>query len=604
MANQNDHRALSFGALKRILDGERPENIVLQILGYKQIPGSNNSRFRLLLNDGVVLFQYAILATQVNSLIYDNRLEKFTVFKLKDYEYSQLLVNKKVIICLDVEILKPGFEVNEKISEKVSFNTNNSLLSFQNEGNSKLITEPQPSTSNFEPNWDVSQISEFDSVSPTKRDVHFCSICSLSPYHNKWTIRARISYKTSIINYSNSRNQGKYFCFHLLDDSGEIKAVAFNQLVEKFYNQLKLFKIYTVSNASIKPSPENSPVKCDFEMTVENQTVIEPYTGDESSIPMPTFNFKTIRQITSLPKDFSVDVIGVCNYTSDIISIITKSSNKEVPKRTIALIDKSKMSVMVTLWGVHAENSSVADNTVIAIKNAKTSDFRGCSLVASFTSLVYVDPDIHKTAELKSWHDTVNLVPTQSQTSNNFELTASHNWKTLAEVFSYDASSIDTPLYHTTKATIVMVRKESCMYQACPAMGCLKKVHDLNNGQYRCRKCSNDFYSYIWMYLLSFQIADFTGCHWVTAFREAAEGLLGMSADELHKIKTEDEEKYLDILNDLNLKSYIFNLRSHHEIFNDNTQLKTSVTSFSPVEPGLYSRKLLNDASKMSRLLY
>lgn len=604
MASQSRvEHCLSFGALRRILNGEKLENVVLQILGFKQIPGRNNNRFRLLLNDGVVLFPYAILATQLNNLIYENQLNKFTIFKLKDYQYSQLLANKKVIICINIEILVPGSEVNEKISESDCNNTQ--YLS----GKEAFTPVPSTSTVTFSPrpnasygqSWDTAPSSTDERYpSKTRENAEFSTIASLSPYRYKWSIKACLSYKSPIYNYCNGQKQGKYFAFHLLDDSGEIRAVAFNEDVEKYYEVLEIFKIYIVSNANIKPSLENSPVKCDFEMTIDNRTKIEFYADNEPSVPKPVFNFKTISSLNSLPKDSSVDVIGICYKISDVSNIATKY--KEMPKRIISLIDKSKKSINVTLWGAHAENFSIAVNSVVVIKNAKLSSFYGCSLSVTSMSSVYINPHFHKTSELKTWFQTVGSLLTPAVTSDSDEQTASQNWKTLADIFNYQNNGTNIPIYHTTKATIVMVKKE-CMYQACPFLGCAKKVYSLN-GKYKCDRCLIEHSTFRWAYLLVFQIADFTGSQWVTTFGETAESLFDMDACTLDQIRGENYDRYLDILNNLNLKSYIFKLRSNFETYNDDTRLKTSVLSYSSVNSILYTTKLLNDIKSMSRLLY
>ena len=124
------------------------------------------------------------------------------------------------------------------------------------------------------------------------------------------------------------------------------------------------------------------------------------------------------------------------------------------------------------------------------------------------------------------------------------------------------------------------------------------------NGAYKCIKCNIESPYFKWVYLLVFQIADFTRSQWVTAFSETAESLIGKSANDLEIIKRENYDEYLEILNNLNLKSYIFKLRSNFETYIDDTHLKTSVLSFSPVKPILYIEKLLKDIKSVGRLLH
>lgn len=70
--------------------------------------------------------------------------------------------------------------------------------------------------------------------------------------------------------------------------------------------------------------------------------------------------------------------------------------------------------------------------------------------------------------------------------------------------------------YFSCVGTIVHLRKENCMYQACPSQDCNKKVIDQQNGLYRCEKCDREFpnFKYRLMLLVSARIT-FQGvpCH-------------------------------------------------------------------------------------------
>lgn len=57
--------------------------------------------------------------------------------------------------------------------------------------------------------------------------------------------------------------------------------------------------------------------------------------------------------------------------------------------------------------------------------------------------------------------------------------------------------------YYTCIATIVYLRKENCLYQACPSQDCNKKVVDQQNGMYRCEKCDKEFPNFKYRLILS-----------------------------------------------------------------------------------------------------
>jgi replication factor A1 len=61
--------------------------------------------------------------------------------------------------------------------------------------------------------------------------------------HWRWTIRGRVTQKSAIRTWSNSRGEGKLFNIVLVDESGEIRATAFTQEVEKFYNLIEVNKV-------------------------------------------------------------------------------------------------------------------------------------------------------------------------------------------------------------------------------------------------------------------------------------------------------------------------------------------------------------------------
>lgn len=69
---------------------------------------------------------------------------------------------------------------------------------------------------------------------------HSHPIASLTPYQNKWVIKARVTGKTPIRTWSNSKGEGKLFSFDLVDDSGEIRVTAFREQCEKFFDMIEV----------------------------------------------------------------------------------------------------------------------------------------------------------------------------------------------------------------------------------------------------------------------------------------------------------------------------------------------------------------------------
>ncbi|CAF4348896.1 unnamed protein product, partial [Adineta steineri] len=128
-------------------------------------------------------------------------------------------------------------------------------------------------------------------------------IDTLNPYMNKWTIKARVSNKGQIRNYQNARGPGKLFSCDLVDQSGEIRATAFNAECDKFYPLLEVGGIYYIARASLKPANRQfNTLKSDYEMTWNHDTCIEACDADEGqNIPQVQFNFIPICEIANRP---------------------------------------------------------------------------------------------------------------------------------------------------------------------------------------------------------------------------------------------------------------------------------------------------------------
>lgn len=59
-----------------------------------------------------------------------------------------------------------------------------------------------------------------------------------------------MAFKSAIRTWSNARGEGKLFSMDLCDESGEIRATAFKEQVDKFYDYIEVLNSVEVSQSS------------------------------------------------------------------------------------------------------------------------------------------------------------------------------------------------------------------------------------------------------------------------------------------------------------------------------------------------------------------
>lgn len=98
----------------------------------------------------------------------------------------------------------------------------------------------------------------------------------LSPYSNNWTIKARVTQKSEIRNWSNQRGEGKLFSVTLMDETGEIRGTGFNLAVDQLYDKLEEGKVYYISKARVNLAKKKfNNIANDYELALEKSTEVE-----------------------------------------------------------------------------------------------------------------------------------------------------------------------------------------------------------------------------------------------------------------------------------------------------------------------------------------
>lgn len=227
------------------------------------------------------------------------------------------------MIIINCEPLHPGSAVGKKIGDPISVADAQKMIpSVKPEppSSTKTSYRPPPASSDHL----NASISEGKATQP---------ISSLSPYQNKWVIKARVTAKPPIRTWSNAKGEGKLFSFDMMDESGSIRATAFRDLVDKYYDmiqvciqkekcfcantkklmdfKLQVDKVFYITKCQVKPANKQfSRLPHDYELTFSNETVVQECTDDDD-LPTVKYEFTPISQISNLESNA---VIGKFNF--------------------------------------------------------------------------------------------------------------------------------------------------------------------------------------------------------------------------------------------------------------------------------------------------
>jgi replication factor A1 len=426
-------------------------------------------------------------------------------------------------------------------------------------------------------------------------------IDSLNPYQNKWTIKARVISRPNLRTYSNARGEGRVMSVELVDQSGEIRASAFNETADKLSTIFQANKIFYVSKGRIKPANKQfSNCNSDYEITFGQETEVEECFEDASNLPTASFNFTPIDHLETLPKDTIVDVIGVCNSVGDLTSVTVRTTNKQISKRDIVLLDKSGKSITCTLWGAEAEGFEATANPIIAIKGARLSDFNGVSLNSLMSSNVFYNPEIPQCYELRGWYDRHGKDITATSLSGQSSFAGgTQTYLTYTQIKQLNLGCQDKPDYFRTKGMIGFVKKDNCLYKACSSADCKKKVTDDGSGNYFCEKCNRSSPDFKYNIILQLKTMDYLDHCWMNCFTDTATKVLGVDAQALGELREENEAEYDQVMQQAYFKDFTFVVRAKVETYNDEQRVKYSCVDAIPIAYDKESRRLLESIKEM-----
>ncbi|XP_017771674.1 PREDICTED: replication protein A 70 kDa DNA-binding subunit [Nicrophorus vespilloides] len=597
-----DKYKLSEGALAVLMRGDKIDNPIMQVLGSKKLATNDpdKERHRMMLSDGKYLFSFAMFTNQIsNSILLGGDFEMFSIIKIKRSVTSEInkdkSADKKILVIMDFEFVAKGSEVGYKIGNPEQLPAN---LSKESTDPPKPMQTNANSTARMKTS--VPSISGIN-LNNTMQGKATHSISTITPYQNKWVIKARVTNKSNIRTWKNAKGEGSLFSFDLLDESGEIRVTAFKESVDKYYDIIQVDKVYYISKCMTKmANKQYSSLKNDYELTLTNDSVVQE-CEEETDIPTTKYDFVTIDKLANMEVGTIVDCIGIVKQASDVQTFTAKSSGRELKKRELIIVDPSKASVSVTLWGDTAENYDYT-LPVVVIKGGKIGEFGGGkNLAVSMNGFLKYNPDIPEAFSLRGWYDNGGCNEEASNISARSNMGGFQaNWMSFREVKDQDLGNVEKGYYYQTAGTVILVRAENIFYKACPQENCNKKIVDLENGTYRCEKCSSEYPNFKYRLLGNVNVGDWSGNQWVSMFSSELEILLGKTAQEVGEIAETDNDGLMQITNEANFKQYTFRCRAKMEKYNDEARLKTVAIKVEPLNYKEYNSHLISRIQQLA----
>ncbi|MQM07130.1 hypothetical protein Taro_039963 [Colocasia esculenta] len=596
------------GAISTILANPSPDSsdavpeTVVQVVDLKPI-GASTTRFTFMANDGKMKLK-AMLPTHFASEVHSGNLQNFGLIRILDYTCNSIPnQTEKALIVTKCEVVSPSLE--KEIKDEAKNDGVGIILKPKQEVFTKSAAQiVQEQRGNAAPAARMAMT----------RRVH--PLISLNPYQGNWTIKVRVTNKGNMRSYRNARGEGHVFNVELTDEDGtQIQATMFNEAAKKFYPKFELGKVYYISKGVLKVANKMfKTVQNDYEMTLNENCEVEEVASEGAFIPEAKFNFVKIDQLGSYVNGRElVDVIGVVQNVSTTLSIRRKSNNETVPKRDITIADDSKKTVVVSLWNDLATNIGqelldMADKSpIVAIKGLKVGDFQGVSLSSISRSHVLINPDVSESKVLRSWYDSEGRESNMASVGSGVINTSSKNGSRsmysdrvfLSHIVGDQTLGQEKPVFFSIKVYISFIKPDQTMwYRACKT--CNKKVTESVDSGYWCEGCQKNDAECSLRYIMVVRVTDQTGEATLSVFNEQAEMLIGCSADELDRIKTEEgDERFQAKLKAATWVPHLFRVSvAVHEFMNERRQ-RITVRAQAPVDCAAEASYLLEEISKM-----
>eukprot|EP00584_Thalassiosira_punctigera_P000883 CAMPEP_0172535332 /NCGR_PEP_ID=MMETSP1067-20121228/7393_1 /TAXON_ID=265564 ORGANISM="Thalassiosira punctigera, Strain Tpunct2005C2" /NCGR_SAMPLE_ID=MMETSP1067 /ASSEMBLY_ACC=CAM_ASM_000444 /LENGTH=642 /DNA_ID=CAMNT_0013320263 /DNA_START=160 /DNA_END=2088 /DNA_ORIENTATION=- len=611
----------------------------LQVIHLKKIDNKGagqDERWKVILSDGTH-FLSGMCATQLNNLVHSGAVAQNCILRVNEFIVNTMGSGQKIVIVLGAEQAGPNpgdrigapTDVAKSPAAAVTPQSQAGGGSAQSMyggapqagGGGNPYGRPSPGGGsggnpygggggNRYGQMGGGGVSSAPIVRTSATGQQITPIAGLNMYSNRWVIRAKVSSKSSVRNWSNARGEGSLFSAELLDSSGtDVKCTFFKEAVDKWYSFLEEGQVYTFSGGRLKvANMQYNTCKSQFEITFDQNSEIHL---DEQGGPeiRESYDFVKIASLESVEPNAYVDILAVVKHVGEPTTIVSKKSGKELLKCELTVEDDSGAEVRMTMWGDTAQTAQqkFGNSPIVAFKRARVSDYGGRTL--SGQNFV-VQPNIPQANGLRQWW-AVNGNKSQSRSlssaiGGNRGPDPFPQRKDVSSIKSEGLGHGEKPDWLTFKATITFIKKEKqgdegAWYTACanaddPCRNMFKATQT-SDGNWHCDKCQRTHDTCVRRFIFSGTVADDTSTSWVSVFNEQAETLFNgeAKADHLYEqlINGDGRDLYDSTFMKATYTDWLIKCKVKQELVGDEQRVKTSVVSLSPVDYAVESKNLL-----------
>lgn len=556
----------------------------------------------MLVSDGQH-FDRMVASSDIVERVMRKEISKNCVFEA-DYR-AQSINSKNLVFLFGANVLgNPGHPIGNPVNlSRTNGNQspqNNQPQQLQNQSQNRYFSHPPPITNSNGNNQHFTPRNNQPPPHSNQNGDAFQSsnqitIDMLDEYASRWTIKARVTSKGDVKHFTTrDGKEGKLMSIDLVDPSGEIRAVMFNDVVDKYENVLQQGNVYRITKGRLKKgNPKFNTLNNPYEITFNSFTVVEPVAEDKS-IPTVQIKPEPISQLNNVVDGATVDLLGIVQEIGEPFTGHNEKRNKDYTKRDVYLCDKSDegnpVSVKLTLWDDKAENFEPQVGDLIAVTKCRKGSFGGVSVSARSNSEIVGNPDVPGAQDMVHWWSTTGRSQKASSMTQPMKSKKNSAKPRVEIAMTKNPSSFDEKgnAYFTVRCMVKKFSSRKPWYNSCPGEGCKKKVtFDEGNGVYQCQACQGQFQMCDRRYCASVQLADHSGSVWVTAFESSGQTIFGLSANELAQVRGDEEEEsddYKNLLSHIKYREYVATVRVPQQDENAQYKKGASLSSIYPLD--------------------